>query len=284
MGTNQEQRLKAQDMGRLSLAPVGTPHVEQMTGAVDPLEMALYQLRTAAERLGLSQDMFNMLRRLERITTFCFPVRMDNGNIELFQGYRVMHNTSRGPGKGGIRYSPAVDVNEIAALAMGMTWKCAVVDIPFGGAKGGVCCDPRKLSPGEIERLTRRFTFELSPFIGPDLDVPAIDPVPDDGRLATLGRLQNGAATTIGVVATTADLTTAECRRMAIMAHDGLARAVRPAHMPFDGDTLFGVATGAVGIGDRDARPAVLAAIGSAAADCTARAIARGVYEALRTA
>jgi glutamate dehydrogenase (NAD(P)+) len=175
MGTNQEQRLKAQDMGRLSLTPVGTPQVEQMAGAVDPLEMALYQLRTAAERLGLSQDMFNMLRRLERITTFCFPVRMDNGNIELFQGYRVMHNTSRGPGKGGIRYSPAVDVNEIAALAMGMTWKCAVVDIPFGGAKGGVCCDPRKLSPGEIERLTRRFTFELSPFIGPDLDVPAPD-------------------------------------------------------------------------------------------------------------
>jgi len=129
--------------------------------------------------------------------------------------------------------------------------------------------------------------FEIDGEFGggrPDLDVPAIDPVPDDGRLATLGRLQTGAATTIGVVATTADLTTAECRRMAMMAHDGLARAVRPAHMPFDGDTLFGVATGAVGIGDRDARPAVLAAIGSAAADCTARAIARGVYEALRTA
>ncbi len=159
----------------LSLTPIGTPQAEQKEGAVDPLEMALYQLRVAAERLGLSQNIFNMLRRFERIVTFCFPVRMDDGRIELFQGYRVLHNTSRGPGKGGIRYSPAVDVNEIAALAMWMTWKCAVVDIPFGGAKGGVCCDPRQLSLGEIERLTRRFTFELSPFIGPDLDVPAPD-------------------------------------------------------------------------------------------------------------
>ncbi|MGC8742191.1 MAG: Glu/Leu/Phe/Val family dehydrogenase [Candidatus Sumerlaeaceae bacterium] len=137
--------------------------------------MALYQLRVTAERLGLSQDMFNMLRRFERILTVCFPVRMDDGHIELFQGYRVLHNTSRGPGKGGIRYSPSVDVNEIAALAMWMTWKCAIVDIPFGGAKGGVCCDPRQMSMGEVERLTRRYTFELSPFIGPELDVPAPD-------------------------------------------------------------------------------------------------------------
>ncbi|MCX7625057.1 MAG: Glu/Leu/Phe/Val dehydrogenase [Candidatus Sumerlaeaceae bacterium] len=159
----------------LSVTPVGAPEVERQAGAVDPLEMAQYQLKVAAERLNLSQNMFNMLRRFERVVTFCFPVRMDDGRIELFQGYRVLHNTSRGPGKGGIRYSPAVDVNEIAALAMWMTWKCAVVDIPFGGAKGGVCCDPRQMSHTEIERLTRRYTFELSPFIGPDLDVPAPD-------------------------------------------------------------------------------------------------------------
>jgi glutamate dehydrogenase (NAD(P)+) len=159
----------------LSLTPVSGHVSQRPAGAVDPLEMALYQLRMAADRLGLSQDMFNMLRRFERIVTVCFPVRMDDGHIELFHGYRVLHNTSRGPGKGGIRYSPAVDVNEIAALAMWMTWKCAVVDIPFGGAKGGVCCDPHLMSQAEIERLTRRYTFELSPFIGPDLDVPAPD-------------------------------------------------------------------------------------------------------------
>lgn len=159
----------------LSVTPVGAAEVERPAGAVDPLEMAQHQLKVAAERLNLSQNMFNMLRRFERVVTFCFPVRMDDGRIELFQGYRVLHNTSRGPGKGGIRYSPAVDVNEIAALAMWMTWKCAVVDIPFGGAKGGVCCDPRQMSIAEIERLTRRYTFELSPFIGPDLDVPAPD-------------------------------------------------------------------------------------------------------------
>lgn len=175
MTTSQSQSPKTKSCRELSLAPIGAPRLERGPGAVDPLDMALIQLRTAAERLGLSQDMFNMLRRFERIVTVCFPVRLDDGRIHLFQGYRVLHNTSRGPGKGGVRYSPAVDVNEIAALAMWMTWKCAVVDIPFGGAKGGVCCDPRAMSPGELERLTRRFTFELSPFIGPELDVPAPD-------------------------------------------------------------------------------------------------------------
>lgn len=127
--------------------------------------------------------------------------------------------------------------------------------------------------------------FEIDGEFGggrPDPAVGAIDPVPDDGRLASLGRLQPGAATTIGVVATTADLTTAECKRLAMMAHDGLARAVRPAHMPFDGDTLFAIATGACSIGHGDDRAVRLAAIGSAAADCTARAIARGVHEALK--
>ena len=175
MGANKVIRKSEGGTGQLSIAPLGGGQPERPAGAVDPLEMAMIQLKTAAERLGLSQDMFNMLRRFERIVTVCFPVRMDDGDIHLFQGYRVLHNTSRGPGKGGIRYSPAVDVNEIAALAMWMTWKCAVVDIPFGGAKGGVCCNPAIMSLGEVERLTRRFTFELSPLIGPDLDVPAPD-------------------------------------------------------------------------------------------------------------
>lgn len=124
--------------------------------------------------------------------------------------------------------------------------------------------------------------FEIDGEFGslrPDPSVSAIHPAPDQARLEALGRLQPGAATTIGVVATTADLTTAECKRVAMMAHDGLARAVRPAHMPFDGDTLFSLATGAVSIGEGDARNIWLSAIGSAAADCTARAIARGVFE-----
>ncbi|AXA36779.1 NAD-specific glutamate dehydrogenase [Candidatus Sumerlaea chitinivorans] len=160
--------------GRLSVAPMKR-FVPQGEGAVEPLEMALEQLRCAAERLGMDQNSLNMLRRFERIVTVTFPVRMDDGRIELFEGYRVLHNSSRGPGKGGIRYSPEVTVSEVAALAMWMTWKCAVVDIPFGGAKGGVCCDPSALSIGEVERLTRRYTFELSPHIGPDLDVLAPD-------------------------------------------------------------------------------------------------------------
>ncbi|WP_374574455.1 P1 family peptidase [Phenylobacterium sp.] len=129
--------------------------------------------------------------------------------------------------------------------------------------------------------------FEIDGEFGggrPDPSVSAIAPVPDEARLASLGRLQAGAATTIGAVATTADLSTAECKRVAMMAHDGLARAVRPAHMPFDGDTLFSLATGACALGHDDDRPTRLAAIGSAAADCVARAIARGVYEALKQA
>ena len=129
--------------------------------------------------------------------------------------------------------------------------------------------------------------FEIDGEFGgrrPRPTVSAIAPVPDQARLETLGRLQPGSATTLGVVATTADLTTAECKRVAMMAHDGLARAVRPAHMPFDGDTLFSLATGACPIEQGDDRNIRLAAIGSAAADCTARAIARGVFEALKTA
>jgi glutamate dehydrogenase (NAD(P)+) len=137
--------------------------------------MALEQLGSVAEKLGLSQNSLNMLRRFERILTVCFPIRMDDGRIELFEGYRVLHNTSRGPGKGGIRYSPDVTVNEVAALSMWMTWKCAVVDIPFGGAKGGVCCDPRQMSISEVERITRRYTFEISSNIGPEIDIPAPD-------------------------------------------------------------------------------------------------------------
>ncbi|MBX7244326.1 MAG: Glu/Leu/Phe/Val dehydrogenase [Candidatus Sumerlaeaceae bacterium] len=144
-------------------------------GTFDLLEMANLQLLEVCERMNLSQDSFNMLRRFERVFAVTIPIRMDNGHIEIFDGYRVLHNTLRGPGKGGIRYSPDVNVNEVSALAMWMTWKCAVVDIPFGGAKGGVRCDPKKMSRNEIEQLTRRFTFEISPVIGPTQDIPAPD-------------------------------------------------------------------------------------------------------------
>ncbi|MCX7717861.1 MAG: Glu/Leu/Phe/Val dehydrogenase [Candidatus Sumerlaeaceae bacterium] len=137
--------------------------------------MATEQLRLAADRLNMSEDTFQMLRRFERVLTVTFPVRLDDGRVELFTGYRVLHCTDRGPGKGGVRYAPDLTVDEVSALAMWMTWKCAVVDIPFGGAKGGVRCDVRELSLTELERLTRRYTFEISPVIGPGADIPAPD-------------------------------------------------------------------------------------------------------------
>jgi glutamate dehydrogenase (NAD(P)+) len=104
-----------------------------------------------------------------------FPVAMDDGHIEMFTGFRVQHNIARGPAKGGIRYAPDVTLDEVRALASWMTWKCAVVNIPFGGAKGGVICDPKKMSQGELERMTRRYTSEIIDFIGPEKDVPAPD-------------------------------------------------------------------------------------------------------------
>ena len=144
-------------------------------GTVDPLSMALEQLKCASERLGLSQDDYSMISHFESALHVEFPVRMDSGDIGVYRGYRIRHSTSRGPAKGGIRYSPEVTLNEVKALAMWMSWKCAVVDLPFGGAKGGVCCDTRTMSRTEIERMTRRFTFEISPMLGPDRDIPAPD-------------------------------------------------------------------------------------------------------------
>jgi glutamate dehydrogenase (NAD(P)+) len=141
----------------------------------NPYDVAVAQFDEAADRLGLSQAMRAILRLPKRELIVNFPVRMDNGDIEMFTGYRVQHNINRGPAKGGIRFSPEVSLDEIRALAMWMTWKCAVVGIPFGGAKGGVICDPHKMSPGELERLTRRYATEISLFIGPDSDIPAPD-------------------------------------------------------------------------------------------------------------
>ncbi|HEX7737226.1 MAG TPA: Glu/Leu/Phe/Val dehydrogenase [Ktedonobacteraceae bacterium] len=142
---------------------------------MNPYEVAVTQFDEAADRLGLSQAMRAILRLPKRELIVNFPVRMDNGDVEMFTGYRVQHNINRGPAKGGIRFSPEVSLDEVRALAMWMTWKCAVVGIPFGGAKGGVICDPHKMSPGELERLTRRYATEISLLIGPDSDIPAPD-------------------------------------------------------------------------------------------------------------
>src|SRR6202046_290368 len=129
----------------------------------------------AAARLGLDDGMQKVLRSPSREIIVHIPVVLDDGRLEIFEGYRVQHSIARGPAKGGIRYAPDVTHDEVRALASWMTWKCAVVNIPFGGGKGGVICDPSLMSPGELERITRRYTAELIEFIGPEKDVPAPD-------------------------------------------------------------------------------------------------------------
>src|SRR5579864_6244311 len=140
---------------------------------VNPYDIAVAQFDEAADRLGLSQAMRAILRKPKRELIVNFPVRMDNGDVEMYTGYRVQHNINRGPAKGGIRFAPEVSLDEVRALAMWMTWKCAVVAIPFGGAKGGVICDPHQMSRSVLERLTRRYATEICIFIGPDSDIPA---------------------------------------------------------------------------------------------------------------
>ncbi|MCI0352993.1 MAG: Glu/Leu/Phe/Val dehydrogenase [Acidobacteriales bacterium] len=129
----------------------------------------------AAQKLNLDEGLWKILRYPTREIIVHIPVTMDDGRLEIFTGYRVQHSIARGPAKGGVRYSPDVTLDEVRALASWMTWKCAVVNIPFGGAKGGVICDPKRLSRGELERITRRYTAELIEFIGPEKDVPAPD-------------------------------------------------------------------------------------------------------------
>jgi glutamate dehydrogenase (NAD(P)+) len=141
----------------------------------NPWDMAQRQFDIAADRLGLDEGLRGVLRNTTRELTVTFPVKMDTGEIHMFTGHRVQHNLGRGPAKGGIRYHPDVSLDEVRALAMWMTWKCAVVRLPYGGAKGGVICDPKHMSLRELEGLTRRFTTEISIIIGPDSDIPAPD-------------------------------------------------------------------------------------------------------------
>ena len=147
----------------------------QVTGELNVFESAEARFEIAAKRLGLEQGVYRFLICPEREITVYIPVALDSGRLEVFTGYRVLHSTVRGPGKGGIRFAPDVSLAEVRALAAWMTWKCAVVDIPFGGAKGGVICDPSKLSKAELERVTRRYTASLSDWLGPERDIPAPD-------------------------------------------------------------------------------------------------------------
>jgi glutamate dehydrogenase (NAD(P)+) len=140
-----------------------------------PLDMHNLQFDIASERLSVEPWILEKIKYPRREFSVKFPLRYDDDHTELLSGYRVQHNTLRGPAKGGIRYHPNVDLDEVRALAGWMTWKCAVVNVPFGGAKGGVTCDPSKMSQKEIERMTRRFIWEISPIIGPDSDIPAPD-------------------------------------------------------------------------------------------------------------
>ncbi len=135
----------------------------------NPYEAMAARFDTAAHKLNLDEGLWKVLRTPNRELIVHFPVGMDDGHLEVFTGFRVQHSIARGPGKGGIRYAPDVSLDEVRALASWMTWKCAVVDIPFGGAKGGVICNPHKMSMGELERMTRRYTSEIIEFIGPEI-------------------------------------------------------------------------------------------------------------------
>jgi glutamate dehydrogenase (NAD(P)+) len=141
----------------------------------NPFELAQRQLQLVADVFGISDDLVKVLGQCKKALSVSIPTRMDDESVEVFQGYRVTHNIARGPSKGGIRYHPDVTLDEVKALSMWMTWKCALMGIPFGGAKGGVVCDPKKLSRSELERMTRRFTSEIINEIGPERDIPAPD-------------------------------------------------------------------------------------------------------------
>ncbi len=184
MTNNRRTAIASPDyLGRTTAAPsgLGSPSVSPPVRAapsgegLNAWDIARRQFDLAADRLRLGPDERAVLRNCKREFTVHFPVQLDDGSVRSFTGYRVQHNLARGPGKGGIRYHPQADLDEVRALAMWMTWKCAVVNIPFGGAKGGVAVNPKELSPTELENLTRRYTTEIEPLIGPDSDIPAPD-------------------------------------------------------------------------------------------------------------
>ena len=141
----------------------------------NPFESMMSRFSVAAKHLGLNEETYNVLKSPDKQVIINIPITMDDGSIQVFEAYRVIHNNVLGPSKGGVRFDPNVNLDEVKALAAWMTWKCAVVDIPFGGAKGGICCNPRQMSSGEIERLARAYTTSLYDVFGPDTDIPAPD-------------------------------------------------------------------------------------------------------------
>jgi len=141
----------------------------------DPLESMMKRFHVAADHLKLDEEVYNVLKSSVKKVIVSLPISMDDGKIKVFEGYRVIHSNILGPSKGGLRYDLSVNLNEVTALAAWMTWKCAVVDIPYGGAKGGICCDPKKMSLSELERLTRAYTQSMHDIFGPDKDIPAPD-------------------------------------------------------------------------------------------------------------
>ena len=151
---------------------------------LNPFRISQIQFDMAAEYLKLDPGLRQILRTPKRVMEVSIPVKMDNGQLKVFTGYRVQHNVARGPAKGGIRYHPNVTLDEVKALAAWMTWKTAAVNIPYGGGKGGVVCDPKRMSRGELERMTRRYTSEILPIIGPERDVPAPDVYTDPQTMA----------------------------------------------------------------------------------------------------
>ena len=160
---------------RLPTERIVRPDKDRFLNEENPFEAMMQRFDRAAELLDLEPGLYKVLRHPEKQIIVSCPVMMDSGEVEVFTGYRVLYNTSRGPAKGGIRFDMQVNLEEVKALAAWMTWKCAVVNLPFGGAKGGVICDPSKLSVGELERLTRRYTSGIVATLGPDSDVPAPD-------------------------------------------------------------------------------------------------------------
>ncbi len=152
----------------------------------DPWQSEVERLEEAARLIGLEDDVLAVLSRPKRVLEVSVPVRRDDGHVDVFVGWRIHHDTARGPAKGGLRFHPALTKEDVAALAIAMTWKCAIVDLPFGGGKGGVRCNPSTLSTAELERVTRRYTWEILPMLGPDRDVPAPDVNTDERVMAWL--------------------------------------------------------------------------------------------------
>ena len=151
---------------------------------LNPFRIAQMQFDMAAEFLKIDAGLRQILRTPKRVMEVSIPIKLDNGQVKVFAGYRVQHNMARGPAKGGVRYHPNLTLDEVKALASWMTWKTATVNIPYGGAKGGVICDAKRMSRTELERLTRRFTYEIMPILGPERDVPAPDVATDSQTMA----------------------------------------------------------------------------------------------------